>query len=56
MGAGSNAPRCLISAGSRPSDKGWGEGGWGSGHPDPEIRWGPGLQTNFVGLSGLRLV
>ena len=44
MGAGSNAPRCLISGRSRPSDKvGGGEGS----HLDPEIRRGPGLQKIF---------
>ena len=35
---------------SRPSNKGrrgW-EGGGGVGHPDPEIRGGPGLQKNVL--------
>ena len=40
---------------SRPSNKGRrGSGGWGGGgvgHPDPEIRGGPGLQKKrFVAL------
>ena len=30
--------------------------GGGGGHPDPEIRWGGGLQKNFFGHSGLTLV
>ena len=32
---------------------GW---GWGGGHPDPEIRGGPGLQKNCFAPSGLILV
>ena len=43
MGAGSNAPRCLISGGSRPSDK-----GRRGGNPASEIRRGPGVQKNFL--------
>ena len=31
-----------TSGGSTPSER-----GWGSGHPDPEIRGGPGLKKNF---------
>lgn len=42
MVAGSNAPRCLISGGSKPLDK-----GRGGSHLDPEIRRGPGLQKIF---------
>ena len=30
--------------------------GAGGGHPDLEIRGGPGLQKNFIGPSGLILV
>ena len=44
------AVKARISGGSRPSDK------RGGGHPDPEIRGGPGLQRNFFGPSGLILV
>ena len=32
------------------------KGGWGAGHPDPEIRGAPGLQRIFFGPSGLNLV
>ena len=42
----------LHSGRSRPSDK----GGGGGGHPDPEIRGGPGLQKIFFAPSGLILV
>ena len=39
----------INSGGSRPSDKGWEEGGGGGGgegggHPDPEKSGGPGLK------------
>ena len=40
-----------ISGGSRPSDKGLGEGGGegeeGGGHPDLEINEGTGLEKKF---------
>ena len=36
-----------FSGGSRPTDKGGGEGGGAGGHPDPDIREGGGLQKNF---------
>ena len=35
----------LSSGGSKPSDNG-GRGGWGGGHPDPQVRGG-GLPKNF---------
>ena len=34
-----------TSGGSTPSER-----GWGSGHPDPEIRGGPGLKKIFLAL------
>ena len=40
----------FISGRFRPSDK---EGG---GHPDPEIRWGPGLKKIFFSPSEFSLV
>ena len=38
----------VCSGGSRPSDNG---GMGGPGHPDPEIRWVPGLQKEFFQAS-----
>ena len=35
-----------VSSGSRPSDKGWGEGG----HPDRKIKGGPGLKKILSAL------
>ena len=39
-----------TSGGSTPSER----GGGGSGHPDPEIRGGPGLKKIFFWLFGSR--
>ena len=41
-----------VSGKSRPSDN----GGGGGGHPDPEIKGGPGLQKIFFRPLGLILV
>jgi len=46
---------CILSGGSRPSDKG--EGGGGAGHQDPEIEGGGRPPTNFffVFFFGLKI-